>query len=490
MLVTDHEVSSPTAETPDQATIAQMRQVLARQRSACIDQGPPSAQQRIQWLDRLFAILVDHRREICDAMAADYVVRAPEQTMLADVVASVDGIRHAKKHLRQWMRPSKRKPMFPLGLAGGKARVQYQPLGVVGNIVPWNFPVYLTFGPLTGIIAAGNRAMIKSSEFVPHTAALVDRLIKGAFDETEVAVFGGGPDVGAAFASLPFDHLFFTGSPKVGKLVMRAAAENLTPVTLELGGKSPVVIGRSANFAMAARRVAWGKTLNAGQVCLAPDYVLVPEERRDEFVAEFGKAIASMYPTLRDNPQYTSIINDMQHQRVLSYLDDARTRGTKTVEFNPAAEDFSKQPARKLPVTILLDPPDDSLVMRNEIFGPLLPVKTYRKFDEVLTYINARPRPLALYYFGANRNEGDRCLARTTSGGACINEVMVHALQDDLPFGGCGNSGMGAYHGEQGFRTFSHAKGVYEGTRRDPLFMLRPPYGAALQRLFRFKLRR
>ncbi len=490
MLVAENEVKSIVAATGDGATIARMSEVLARQRRAHIEQGPPSAKQRIERLDRMFALLADHRNEICDAMAADYVVRAPEQTLLADVVACADGIKHAKKHLRAWMRPVRRSPNFPLAQLGAKARVQYQPLGVIGNIVPWNFPVYLTFGPLTGMLAAGNRVMIKMSEFVPHTAALVERLIAKAFDETEVAFFGGGPDVGAAFGALPFDHLFFTGSPRVGKLVMRAAAENLTPVTLELGGKSPVVIGRTADLAITARRVAWGKTLNGGQVCLAPDYVLVPEELRDDFVAALKTEVRRMYPTMRDNPQYTSIINDLQYRRVSSYLDDARARGVSVVEINPAKEDFAVQRGRKMPVTLLLDPPDDALVMQNEIFGPLLPVKTYKQIDEAVAYVNGRPRPLALYYFGKDRAEADRVLTRTTSGGACVNEVIVHVMQDELPFGGCGNSGMGSYHGEQGFRTFSHAKSVFTAGRLDPFFLLRPPYGKGVHRVFRFMLRR
>jgi coniferyl-aldehyde dehydrogenase len=490
MLIAENELKLNAELALEQVTIARMCDVLALQREAFVALGAPSERQRIDRLDRVFALLVDHQKEICDAMAADYVVRAPEQTLLADVVACVDGIKHAKKHLRGWMRPSRRSPNFPLGLVGAKAQVQYQPLGVIGNIVPWNFPVYLAFGPLTGMLAAGNSAMIKMSEFVPHTAALVERLVASAFAETEVAVFQGGPAVGAAFGALPFDHLFFTGSPKVGKLVMRAAAENLTPVTLELGGKSPVVVGRSADLALVATRVAWGKTFNGGQVCLAPDYMLVPEEHCAAFVDAFKSAVTRMFPTVRDNPQYTSIINDLQYRRVRSYLDDARKRGVETIEVNPANEDFGKQVARKMPPTLLINPGDDSLVMQNEIFGPLLPVKTYKTIDEAIAYVNGKPRPLALYYFGDDSAESARVLAQTTSGGACVNEIMAHILQDELPFGGCGNSGMGAYHGEQGFRTFSHAKSVYRGTKRDLLAVLRPPYGKALQRVLRFQLRR
>jgi len=486
----DNELKALAPALDDGATIARMTAVLARQQRAHVEAGPPSAEQRIDRLDRVIGLLSDHRKEICDAMAADYVVRSAEQTLLLDVVATMDSVKHAKKHVRQWMQPSRRPANFPLGLLGAKAQVQYQPLGVVGNIVPWNFPVCLTFMPLAGILAAGNRTMIKVSEFVPHTAALIERLTASVFDELEVAVFQGGPDVGAAFAALPFNHLFFTGSPKVGKLVMRAASDNLTPVTLELGGKSPVVIGRSANLALAARRIAFGKTINGGQVCLAPDHVLVPPEFRDAFIDALRAEVTRMFPTMRDNPQYTSIINELQYRRVRSYLDDARARGVAIIEINPAQEDFGGQSARKMPLTLLLDPPDDSLVMQNEIFGPLLPVKTYQSIDEVLAFINNRPRPLALYYFGNDRAESERVLARTTSGGACINEVVVHGLQEHMPFGGCGNSGMGNYHGEEGFRTFSHAKSVFTASKLDAFAPMRPPYGKGVQRLLDFKLRR
>ena len=325
----------------DQATIVRMRDVLARQRKAFIDQGPPTAKQRIDRLDRIFALLADHRVEICDAMAADYVVRAPEQTLLADVVACVDGIKHAKRHLQHWMRPSRRSPNFPLGLLGARSQVQYQPIGVVGNIVPWNFPVYLD---LRAAHRHARRGQPGDDQDVgvrsAHGRAGRAAGRGGVRREPRWRCSRAGPTVGAAFGGLPFDHLFFTGSPKVGKLVMRAAAENLTPVTLELGGKSPVVVGRTADLAQVATRVAWGKTFNSGQVCLAPDYVLLPEDRRAEFVDAMKAAVTKMYPTMRDNPQYTSIINDLQFRRVRSYLDDARRRGVEAIEINPAQEDF------------------------------------------------------------------------------------------------------------------------------------------------------
>ena len=480
------------AAAAEARVVARMGATLTLQRQAQLEQGPPSAEMRVDRIDRTIALLVDHQRELCDALAADYAVRSAAQTLAVDVVSAIEGLKHAKRHLREWMRPRRVSPNFPLGWLGARAHIHAQPLGVVGNIVPWNFPIYLAFGPLAGIFAAGNRGMMKLSEFVPHLSALVERLIASSFDEAELVAFQGGAEVGAAFAALPFDHLFFTGSPAVARKVMRAAAENLTPVTLELGGKSPVVLGASADLAHAARRIAWGKLLNSGQVCLAPDYVFVPEERASAFIAAFQSAVADMYPTLAANPDFTAMINESQQRRVQSYVEDARKRGVRMIEVNPASEDFQAQGARKLMPAILLDPGDECLVMQNEIFGPLLPVKTYRAIREVIDYVNAHPRPLALYYFGEDRGEAARVLEATTSGGACVNEVIVHAMQENLPFGGCGNSGMGAYHGEQGFRTFSHGKSVYSAGPRgiDPLFFMRPPYGRALERVLGYLVRK
>jgi len=331
--------------------------------------------------------------------------------------------------------------------------------------------------------------MVKVSELTPCTAALCRVLIEKAFDSTEVACFYGGPDVGAAFAALPFDHIFFTGSPRVGKLVMKAAADNLTPVTLELGGKSPVIVADDADLSQAAYRIAWGKLLNSGQICVTADYALVPEDRLRPFVAQFERAVARLYPTLRDNPDYTAMISAHHRQRVLAYLDDARSKGVEVIEVNPAREDFAAATTRKIAPTLVINPGDDCRVMQEEIFGPVLPIKTYRKLDEALSYINARPRPLALYFFG-DKKQADHVLASTISGGASINDVAVHVLQDNLPFGGSGNSGMGNYHAEFGFKTFSHARGVYRGIRADPLAVLRPPYTERTRRVLGFLSKR
>ena len=370
-----------------------------------------------------------------------------------------------------------------LGLFGAKAYIEYQPKGVVGVISPWNFPFNLTFTPLAGIFAAGNRVMIKPSEFTPRCSELMARMFASAYDESEVAVCTGGPDVGGAFARLPFDHLLFTGATSIAYHVMKAAAENLVPTTLELGGKSPVIVGDSADMALTAKRVMQGKTMNAGQICLAPDYVMVPENKSREFVKQAADAISTMFPTLKDNPDYTSVINQRHYDRLQGYLDDARAKGAEIVELNPAKEDFSQQPYHKIPPTLVLNPTDDMAIMKDEIFGPLLPVKTYSSMDEAIGYVNAHSRPLGLYYFGNDGAEQERVLTRTTSGGVSVNDVIMHVAMEDLPFGGIGPSGMGNYHGIDGFKTFSHGKAVFQQVSRDLTAMLRPPYGAGIRKM-------
>jgi coniferyl-aldehyde dehydrogenase len=379
------------------------------------------------------------------------------------------------------MRPEKRKTMFPLGIFGARSRIEYQPLGVVGCISPWNFPVQLTFAPLAGVFAAGNRTMIKPSEFTVQTSRLMKELFAAAFDEEEVAVFTGGPDVGGAFSRLPFDHLLFTGATSIAKHVMKAAAENLVPVTLELGGKSPVIIGKSANLEQAATNIMAGKTMNAGQICLAPDYVILPEENRDEFVEYAKNSVAKMFPNLKDNPDYTSIVNERHFDRLNSYLDDAKDKGADIVEINPAQEDFYQQEHHRIPPTLVLNPTDDMKVMQDEIFGPILPIKQYKDIEETLGYVNSKDRPLGLYYFGQDSSEEREVLTRTTSGGVTVNDVIMHIAQEDLPFGGVGPSGMGSYHGFDGFKNFSHAKAVYSqsNTVSKLAAAMRPPYKKA-----------
>jgi coniferyl-aldehyde dehydrogenase len=318
----------------------------------------------------------------------------------------------------------------------------------------------------------------------------MERMFRSAYDESEVAVFTGGPDVGGAFSRLAFDHLLFTGATSIAYHVMRAAAENLVPTTLELGGKSPVIIGASADMALTAKRVMMGKTLNAGQICLAPDYVLVPEARKGEFVAAADATIRTMFPTIKDNPDYTSVINQRHYDRLTGYLDDAKAKGAELIELNPAKEDFRQQPFHKIPPTLVLNPTDDMAIMKDEIFGPLLPVKTYGHVEEAVDYVNAHARPLGLYYFGSDSAEQTKVLSRTVSGGASVNDVIMHVSMEDLPFGGIGPSGMGAYHGIDGFRTFSHAKAVFQQTKTDVTAMMRPPYGEKIQKMLDSQIKR
>ena len=472
---------------------AAMLAILDRQKAAHLRDGAPSAETRIDWLDRRVGLLIDHASDIQDALNTDFGNRSREATMLTDISGSIGPLKFARDNVRKWMKARKRKttPAI-LGLLGAKAEIQYQPKGVVGVISPWNFPVNLTFAPLAGILAAGNRAMIKPSEFTPATSELMKVMFAKAFSDEEIAVITGGPEVGQAFAGLPFDHMIFTGATSVARHVMRAAAENLVPLTLELGGKSPVIISQSADMAVTAARVMNGKTLNAGQICLAPDYVLAPENRVEEFVTEATGAVTRMFPTLRDNPDYTAVIAQRHYDRIRGYIDDARAKGADIREINPANEDFSQQEHRKIPPTLILNATDDMTVMQEEIFGPVLAVKTYKTADEAVDYVNAHDRPLGLYWFGTDEAEKARVLDRTTSGGVTINDVVMHVAQEELPFGGVGPSGMGSYHGHDGFLEFSHKKAIYTQLKKDigPLLQMRPPYGPAIRKFLAASLKR
>lgn len=469
---------------------ADMDSVLARQKAACLTEGPPSAEQRIARLDKSIELLRKHGDALCDAMSADFGHRSRNQSMFSDIAASIDSLKYARRNLRGWMRPSPRAAQFPLGLFGARAAVHYQPKGVVGVISPWNFPVNMTFAPLAGVLAAGNRAMIKPSEFTERTSSLMAELFSDYYSDDEVFVVTGGPEVGAAFTNLAFDHIVFTGATSIARHVMRAAAENLVPVTLELGGKSPAIMGRSADVEKTATRIMAGKTLNAGQICLAPDYVMVPANLRDDFIEAARDAVAAMYPRgLKDDEDYTSVVNRRHFHRLQSYLQDAREKNARISELNPSDEDFSGQPHHKMAPCIVTDVTDDMMVMQDEIFGPILPLVTYDEISEAVIHINARPRPLALYYFGRDAAERDYVVNNTTSGGVTINDVVFHVAQEDLPFGGIGPSGMGAYHGKTGFIEFSHRKAIYTQPSMDILRVLRPPYGKTFQKLLRGRIK-
>ncbi|MEE1865046.1 coniferyl aldehyde dehydrogenase [Pseudomonas auratipiscis] len=445
-----------------------IRSILDKQRASLLERDPLSAAQRIELIDRAIGLLVDYQDDIVEAVCADFGQRSKDFSRVTEVLSPLMTLKQTKAQLSEWMKPESRPT------ERGEAWVQYQPLGVIGILSPWNFPVNLAFGGLAGALAAGNRVMIKPSEFTPQTSALMARMIASVFSESEVAVITGGPEVGQAFCAQPFDHLLFTGATSIGKHVMRAAAENLVPVTLELGGKSPTIISRSADFDAAVTKIITGKLHNAGQICLAPDYVFVPEESLQDFIAAAKKVVATFFPRLLDNPDYTSLINARHFQRLQGYLSQAQAAGVELIELNPANEDFSQQDHHKLVPTLLNNPSDDLLVMQDEIFGPLLPIKPYKTIAEVVAYINAHPRPLGLYYFGSDEAEEQLVLSRTTSGGVTLNDVIRHVGVESLPFGGVGPSGMGAYHGRDGFRTFSHAKAVLRAA--DGPDLMRPPY--------------
>ena len=485
-------MNAPQANPLNLDAEEKMLELLRLQRESYLAEGEVSAETRIDRLDRTIDVLVANAEKISEAMNADFGCRPRQVNLMTDVTGSLENLKHAKKHLRKWMKAEKRPSMFPLGLLGGRSSIQYQPKGVVGVIAPWNFPLGMVFEPLAGVIAAGNRAMIKPSEFTPATSQLIDEMVSKTFDPTEIAVVTGGPEVGQAFSSLAFDHMVFTGATSVARHIMAAASKNLVPVTLELGGKSPTVISETADLTEAIERIMVGKMLNAGQVCIAPDYVMLPEGKMDEAVAIAREVVAEMYPTLLANEQYTAMLNERHFQRMQKNIDDANERGAQVVAINPANEDFSVNPMQKIPPTLILNPDDDALCMQDEIFGPLLPLKTYTKFEDVISYINARPRPLAAYYFGKDSSEEHRFLTGTTSGGACINDVMFHMLQKDLPFGGVGPSGMGSYHGIEGFKAFSHAKSVYKQPGKIPVTKLAgfmPPYGDASEKSIKQKVK-
>jgi coniferyl-aldehyde dehydrogenase len=470
----------------------EMLSILQRQKEAYLQEGVVSAATRKDRLARAISLLQDHQQRLVDAMSADFGHRSQHQSMFTDIAGSIGPLRHAQAGLEKWMRPEKRKVgPFPLNLLGAKARVEYQPLGVVGVISPWNFPVNLTFTPLAGILAAGNRCMIKPSEYTPATSEVMAEIFPTVFDELEIAVVTGGPQTGADFSSLPFDHRLFTGATSVARHVMRAASENLVPVTLELGGKSPVVVSRSADIQKTTDSIMTGKMLNAGQICLAPDYVFVPDEKMDEFVASAERSVTRMYPTLLDNPDYTSVVNQRHYERLNGYIEEAKAKGAQVVELNPANEDFRQQPHYKIPPTLVVNPDDDLQLMRDEIFGPVLPLKGYKDISETTDYINHHPRPLGLYYFGTDGAEEDQVLTQTTSGGVTVNDVVMHVAQEDLPFGGVGPSGMGSYHGHDGFKTFSHAKSVFTQSKINvaELAGLRPPYGEKMLKAIKAQMR-
>lgn len=468
-------MSANVAYLPESQALDHLQDLFEAQRRAYAANPMPPAAQRRQWLKALRDVLSNERQALINAISQDFSHRSADETLFAELMPSLQGIHYASKHLKGWMKPSRR--AVGIAFQPASAKVIYQPLGVVGVIVPWNYPLYLAVGPLVGALAAGNRVMLKLSESTPATGELLKALLAKIFPEDLVCVVLGEAEVGMAFSTLRFDHLLFTGATSIGRHVMRAAAEHLTPVTLELGGKSPAIVSADVPLKDAAERIAFGKALNAGQTCVAPDYVLVPEDRVDGFVEAYSEAIRGFYPTLTDNPDYTAIINERQLARLNAYAKDATDKGATLIAL------YDQGQARRMPHSLLLNVSDEMKVMQDEIFGPLLPIVPYRGIDEAFAYINQRPRPLALYYFGYNKTEQNRVLHETHSGGVCLNDTLLQVAQDDLPFGGIGPSGMGHYHGREGFLTFSKAKGVLVKQRLNAAKLIYPPYGKSIQTL-------
>ncbi|ROQ25792.1 coniferyl aldehyde dehydrogenase [Gallaecimonas pentaromativorans] len=446
--------------------------LLAAQRHAFVAEPAPSLGQRKVRLATLRKAVLAYRARFQAAISADFSHRSAFETDIMELMGVVQAIDYLSKKLRRFMKPQRRH--VGLYYQSGKAYVSYQPLGVVGIMAPWNYPLSLTLIPLATALAAGNRAMVKPSELTPRTSALLQEMLAASFPKEEVAVVLGGPELGADFSRLPFDHLFFTGSTAVGRKIMQSASDNLVPLTLELGGKSPALVAPGYAKAEAAAHIAYGKLANGGQTCVAPDYALVHEDERDAFIAHYQQAVARLYPKGPDSDDYTAIVNQRHFDRLNSLIDDARRQGAEVLTLGNRA---AKPRDRTLAPTLILGATAQMAVMQEEIFGPVLPVLTYRTLEEAIDFINARPRPLALYYFGATDQQCAAVLARTTSGNVGINNTLLHVVQDDLPFGGVGPSGMGAYHGIEGFRAMSHGKGVFIQGRWALPKLLRAPFG-------------
>lgn len=453
-----------------------------RQRQASALDPNPTLATRLSRLDRLAAWLDSHEPDIVRAIDADFQGRSAHETRLAEVFVVRAGIRHARRHLKQWMR-TQRVPTA-LHFRPGYNRLMPQPLGVAGIISPWNYPLQLSLGPALAALAAGNRVLIKPSELTPRLSALLASMAREIFNPDELDVAIGDVELGKAFASLPFDHLFFTGSTQVGREVAQAAAANLTPVTLELGGKSPAILDVSCNVALATQRIAFGKLLNAGQTCVAPDYLLVPAGTAEKTASHLVQAIGRLYPRLVSNPDYTALISDRHRRRLAEMVSEARAAGARVIEVNPAREAFNTA-TRKFAPTLVIGAPANSRLMREEIFGPVLPIVEYANLDDALAYVQRNARPLALYWFGDDASRCNRALRETISGGVTINDCLWHLAQENQPFGGVGPSGMGAYHGKWGFDTFSKLKPVFHQPRWNGTVLFHPPYGHTFNWLLR-----
>ena len=458
--------------------LGELSNILTGQKQAYRSAPNPSAKERTAQLSALKSAMLSFQDDLVNALNEDYGQRPAQDSLIADIMPCIVNINYTIKRLNKWMKPQRRHA--GLLLAPAKVEVHYQPLGVVGIMVPWNFPVMLSIGPLITALAAGNRAMIKLSEFTPNTNQVIKKMLSTIFEQDTVACIEGEADVAAEFSALPFDHLIFTGSTTVGRHVMRAAADNLTPVTLELGGKSPVIIAPDMPIDTAVERLIFGKCLNAGQICVAPDYILCPKDKVEAFISSYQKQFQTMYGDKHQSTDYAHVINENQHNRLLSWLDDAVSKGAKVVSANGQKIERS---SRELATQLVTETTDDMLIMQQEIFGPILPIISYENISETIDYVNQRARPLALYIMSFDTETQQQLLSQTHSGGVCINETIFHVAADDAPFGGIGDSGMGQYHGKEGFLTFSKAKTVLSRGKLNIGKLVHPPYGGLIQRL-------
>ncbi len=440
-----------------------------------------SYENRIQLLQSLKQSLLLHQNEIISAINADFGNRHQQETIFCELLPSIKAINYICKHLKKWLKPEKRHTHILFQPA--KNQIYYQPKGVIGVMVPWNYPINLSIGPIVYALAAGNRVMVKMSEHTPKTGEALAEVFAQAFPNGEVEIINGEMEISKAFSELPFDHMLFTGSSQVGRKIMQACAKNLTPVTLELGGKSPVIIGNDINIAKVAKKIAFGKLLNAGQTCIAPDYVFCPSDKIELFIKAFQKAVAKLYPKIPTNTEYTFIINIQQFHRLENCIQDAEAKGA-SIHVQPSKTHVITQlPANKLLPVLISNVKSDMLIMQDEIFGPVLPILGYDKIDNAIQYINNNDKPLALYYFGNDKPEQKYVIENTSSGGVTINETLMHIVQDDLPFGGIGNSGIGHYHGIEGFKIFSHAKSVHVKQKINFTPLIYPPYSKFIQKL-------
>ncbi len=453
-------------------------EIFARQRAACLEKPYPSLTERLDMLRKLEHLLVDNQEEIADAISKDFGNRSQHETKILEIFPAVSGLRHTRRKLKKWMKVQRRH--VAVTFFGGRNRVIPQPKGVVGIIAPWNYPLFLVISPLTSALAAGNRCMIKMAMNSRRLCTILHRLFSEAFDEESVAILPGVSS--GDFTSLPFDHLIFTGSPASGRTVMKTAAEHLTPVTLELGGKSPTIVCEDFDLKQAAERILYAKFMNAGQTCIAPDYLFLPEQMVDDFV-EMSKQIMQHRFGELASADYTSIIDTKSYNRLVAALDDARSKGASLVTLIPGR--VSDNELRKIQPMIALNVTEEMELMQREIFGPILPIKTYKNIDECLAYINRHERPLALYLFTKDSSLQEKVYMNTMSGGLCINDCAMHAAQHDIPFGGVGNSGMGHYHGYEGFVEFSKLRPIFIQAKR-PLgaSFLYPPYGRIFRMMY------